>query len=263
MGTIQTQILEKLSLMEAEHHIKIPLAVESGSRAWGFASPDSDYDCRFVYVRPKDDYLTVFQRKESIDYTPDAVFDVSGWDLRKFIGLLVKSNAVTLEWLQSNVVYQKDDVVAGMLWELGQGFFNPVSVTWHYLSMAKNKLDEVSQNDVSKIKRYFYIMRPLACVRFIREHGEIPFMEYQRNLNLITVPDDIRDEIGRLMAQKELSLEGDLVPQNRTLIHYFTDEIAQAEEWLKTVSHEKNRDYAKADGCFRTIIEMVNDNERN
>lgn len=107
MNTIQNQIIEKLGLIEAEHKIKIPLAVESGSRAWGFASPDSDYDCRFVYVRPRDFYLSVFEQKDTIDYTPDAIFDLSGWDLKKFISHLVRSNAVMLEWLQSNVIYRK------------------------------------------------------------------------------------------------------------------------------------------------------------
>ncbi len=258
MNTIQDQIIEKLSLIEAEHKIKIPLAVESGSRAWGFASPDSDYDCRFVYVRPKDFYLSVFEQKDTIDYTPDAIFDLSGWDLKKFIEHLVKSNAVMLEWLQSNVIYRKNATVARELWELGKAFFNPVSVSWHYLSMAKNKLEEVSQGETSKIKRYFYIMRPLACVRFIREHGEVPFMEYRKNFEQISVPSVIRDEIDELMAQKEQAKEAQEIARNRLLIDYFQQEVAEAEHWLSGAKFEKNQDYARADQCFRTIIEMGN-----
>jgi predicted nucleotidyltransferase len=263
MNTFQIQIIEKLSIIETEHNIKIPLAVESGSRAWGFASPDSDYDCRFVYVRPRDFYLSVFEQKDTIDYTPDAIFDLSGWDLKKFIFHLVKSNAVMLEWLQSNVIYRKNEAIAGELGELGKAFFNPISVSWHYLSMAKNKLEDVSQGETAKIKRYFYVMRPLACVRFIRERGEVPFMEYRRNLELISVPDVIRSEIDELMAQKEQAKEAQEIARNGMLIDYFNQEVAEAERWLNGAKFEKNQDYARADQCFREIIDMVNADGEN
>ena len=263
MDIIQDQIIEKLGLIETEHNIKIPLAVESGSRAWGFASPDSDYDCRFVYVHPKDFYLSVFEQKDTIDYTPDAIFDLSGWDLRKFIAHLVKSNGVMLEWLQSNVIYRKNETIAGELWELGKAFFNPISVSWHYLSMAKNKLEDVSQGETAKIKRYFYIMRPLACIRFIQERGEVPFMEYRRNLDLISVPGVIRDEIDELMAQKEQAKEAQEIVRNGMLVDYFQQEVAESERWLSGAKFEKYQDYARADQCFRTIIEMVNADGEN
>lgn len=258
MESIQHQIVEKLRLVEAEHQVKIPLAVESGSRAWGFASPDSDYDCRFVYVRPKDFYLSVFDQKDTVDYQPDAVFDLSGWDLKKFIQHLVKSNAVMLEWLQSNVIYKKDAAVAERLWELGKVFFNPVAVSWHYLSMAKNKLEDVCSSEKSKIKRYFYILRPLACVRFIRERGEVPYMEYRQNLEAINVPDDIREEIARLLELKEQAKEAQLITRNRLLTDYFAREMSEAESWLSGAKHVRNPEYWRADQCFREIIEMVN-----
>lgn len=262
MDSIQNQIIQKLGSIETEHHIKIPLAVESGSRAWGFASPDSDYDCRFVYVHPQDYYLSIYERKDTIDYMPDAIFDLSGWDLKKFIVHLVKSNAVMLEWLQSNEVYRKDEFIANQLWELGKAFFNPVSVSHHYLSMAKHKLNEVQQNDTAKIKHYFYIMRPLACIRYIRENQDIPYMEYQRNLETITVPSDILIEINRLLGRKALLKEAHVIPQNRLLLNYFAKEMDEAEEWLSGIKFEKNRDYEQANRCFRNMIRMVNINEQ-
>lgn len=140
---IREQILRQLSQIEREHNIRIPIAIESGSRAWGFASPDSDYDCRFLYVHPRDWYLSVFEGKDTIEYTPDAVFDVGGWDVHKVIQHLVKSNAVMLEWLSSPVIYRMDERVRDELWKLGEAFFNPVAVCWHYLSMARNKLAEI------------------------------------------------------------------------------------------------------------------------
>ena len=123
--TIKKQIIEKLHEQENIHAIKIPLAIESGSRGWGFASPDSDYDCRFIYVHKKNDYLTVFPKKDVLESEVNAVFDINGWDLKKVILHLVKSNAVMLEWLSSNEIYFKDEKVAHILNQLGEKYFNP------------------------------------------------------------------------------------------------------------------------------------------
>jgi predicted nucleotidyltransferase len=212
-------------------------------------------------VHSQEFYLSAFERKDTVGYTPDAVFDLSGWDVRKFIQHLVKSNAVMLEWLQSGVIYRKDDAVAQKLWQLGQAFFNPVSASWHYLSMARNKLAEVTAKDSAKIKTYFYIMRPLACVRFIREHGKVPFMEYPRNLEVIQVPEDILEKIDALMARKNQAQESELVPLDTKLLDYFSREMAEAVGWLSTFQFEKNRDYEAANQCFREIILMVNAND--
>lgn len=257
---IRGQILSKLNEIEGEHHICIPIAIESGSRAWGFASPDSDYDCRFIYVHPRDWYLSVFEGRDTIEYTPDAIFDVGGWDVKKVIHHLVKSNAAMLEWLSSGVVYRMNQEVHDELWSLGNDFFNPVSVCWHYLSMAKNKLGEIQAKDQDKLKKYCYVLRPLACIRYIRIHGCIPYMEYQRNLVEIQVPPQVREQIALLLEEKKTAAEGHVIPQNRILLCYFQEEIAQAEEWLGNLHHEKNKDYERANQAFRDIIEMVNRN---
>lgn len=257
MESIHQQILDKLSALEAERGIHIPLAVESGSRAWGFASPDSDFDCRFVYVRPREAYLSVFEEKDTIEYAPDAVFDVSGWDVRKALAHLVKSNAVMLEWLRSGVIYRKDDAVARELWRAGEMYFNPIAVSWHYLSMARKKLAEISAGDSAKLKRYFYILRPLACVRFIRERQSIPFMEYRRNLEAISIPDEVLEEIEGLLALKERAEEGRMVPRNERLIAYFEREAADAEAWLSRQHKAPGEDAEQANVCFRNILEIV------
>ena len=99
-------IQEKLNQLEAEYGVQILLAVESGSRAWGFASPDSDYDVRFIFWHPKDWYLSVFEQRDVIELPVDAVLDISGWDIRKALRLLWKSNAALIEWLNSPIVYR-------------------------------------------------------------------------------------------------------------------------------------------------------------
>lgn len=261
MNSIQEQIQTKLDQIEIEHRVRIPLAVESGSRAWGFASPDSDYDCRFIYVRPKDAYLSVFPQKDTIDYSPDAIFDLSGWDVRKAILHLVKSNAVMLEWLRSDVIYRKNDPFAAELWSLGQSFFHPVAVTWHYLSMAANKCREIKAGDSASIKTYLYVLRPLACARFIRQHQEIPFMEYARNLHEISVPKEILNEVEQLLTQKQQAKEADLLPKQELLLRYFDQEMAETEHWLSVNKVEKSKDKQKADDCFRKVIDLVEHHE--
>lgn len=255
---IREQILRQLTEIEQEHRACIPIAIESGSRAWGFASPDSDYDCRFVYAHPKDWYLSVFDGKDTIEYTPDAVFDVGGWDVRKVIQHLVKSNAVMLEWLSSTVIYRMDEQVRNELWTLGEAFFNPVAVCWHYLSMARNKLAEIEKADSEKIKKYCYVLRPLACIRYIYTHGKIPHMEYQQNLEEIQLAAPVKEAIAQLLKEKENAAEGFLMPKNEILLRYFREESAWAEDWLGTLHHDKNKDYEQANQVFRNIIEMVN-----
>lgn len=64
---MRERIIELLHSIEAEHGVKVLYACESGSRAWGFASPDSDYDVRFVYVRPLEDYLSLVPVRDVIE----------------------------------------------------------------------------------------------------------------------------------------------------------------------------------------------------
>ena len=254
---ITRMIIQKLLDTQENYDVKIPLAVESGSRGWGFASPDSDYDCRFVYIHEKDWYLSVFDKPDIIEYAAGKVFDINGWDLKKFIAHTVKSNAVMLEWLSSNEVYLKNEPIALLLSELGKQFFNPVSVSHHYLSMAVKKYTEIISADKSKLKNYFYVMRPLANIRFIENYGKMPYMEYSRTLAEIDIDEDIRNEINRITEIKKHSDESYTIARNELLLGYLDDEIKRQNERLPDVSFKKNRNYEQADTIFKNILEMV------
>ena len=104
---IVEEIRKKLREAEEKEKIKIIYAVESGSRSWGFASPDSDYDVRFIYVRRLEDYLRLDQKRDVIEWQMDAVFDINGWDIRKTLMQFYKSNATVFEWSNSPVVYDE------------------------------------------------------------------------------------------------------------------------------------------------------------
>ncbi|MDR1689357.1 MAG: nucleotidyltransferase domain-containing protein [Clostridiales bacterium] len=263
MTDIKEQIQNKLYATEEQYNVKIPLAVESGSRGWGFASADSDYDCRFIYVHKKDWYLTVLDKMDFIEYPADSVFDINGWDIRKFIKHIIKSNAVMLEWLSSNEVYVKNERVTGLLQNLAASFFNPIAVSHHYLSIAKNKLAQILSEDTSKLKRYFYVLRPIANLNYIHQHGVMPYMEYDKTLAETAIPPEILSEIKELTAIKASSDETLKIERNEKLIAYFTQEINSFTVRLNGMKFEKNRAYFRADAVFREIIERVWENECN
>jgi predicted nucleotidyltransferase len=237
--------------------VKIPFAIESGSRGWGFASPDSDYDCRFIYVHSKDWYLTVLEKKDTIEYAADPVFDINGWDIKKVLQHIMKSNAVMFEWLSSNETYMKDEAVTGLLQSLAADFFNPVAVSHHYLSIARNKLAEILAEDTAKLKRYFYVLRPVANLNYIYQHGGMPYMEYDRTLAETETAPQILEAIQALKADKAVSDEGHRIKRHEPLITYFQQEIDFFTGRLKTMKHEKNRDYERVDAVFKEIIERM------
>lgn len=259
--TIKDEILKKLHETEESYEVKIPIAIESGSRGWGFHSPDSDYDCRFIYVHKKDWYLSVLEKKDFIEYAVDEIYDINGWDLTKVLKHIMKSNAVMLEWLMSNEVYIKDLDVSNILLDLAKQYFKPVYVSYHYLNMCKNKLSEVKENDETKLKTYFYILRPIACILYVDKYCEIPYMEYQKNLDKIDVPSDVLNEINNLLTLKATVNESYKIPKNDLLVNYFETVLEATEEKLKTKKNNTCKDYANVDIAFRKILELVWDNE--
>lgn len=159
---METKILEKLNEIEREKGIEILFAVESGSRAWGFESPDSDYDIRFVYKHKLDWYLCLTEKTDTIEFMTEDDLDGSGWDLRKALRLLNRSNASFLGWLFSPVVYRSDEKFHEELKSLATLSFNPIAGFHHYHSMCKNFEDKLTTDDLT-IKSYFYAIRTALC----------------------------------------------------------------------------------------------------
>lgn len=257
MSEIKVAIMKKLAETEKQYDVKIPLALESGSRAWGFASPDSDYDCRFIYVHQKDWYVTVFEKRDVIEYAADPVYDINGWDLKKVLRHIMKSNAVMFEWLLSNVTYIHDPYTADLLQDLAEDFFNPIAAGYHYLSIVKNKLAEILAEDETKLKRYFYVLRPIANLNFMYQHRKIPYTEYDRTLAETNTAPEILSAVQELLAVKSVSDESHTIKQHELLISYFQQEIALFTERLHSMKCKNNRNPEKADTVFKEIIERV------
>lgn len=193
-------IKEKLREIEIANVVKILYACESGSRAWGFASPDSDYDVRFIYVHPKEYYLGIDEQRDVIELPINDLLDINGWELRKALRLFRKSNGPIYEWLQSPIVYQSD---SGFIKDItGQmpHFFSARAMMHHYLSMAKTVVDNELSGYEVKLKKFFYALRPvLACLWMIK-NNEVPPMEFGKLRMLF--PGDVNRIVGDLLIQK-------------------------------------------------------------
>jgi hypothetical protein len=171
------RIQETLTRIEAEHGVRILYACESGSRGWGFDSADSDWDVRFIYCHPRDWYLSIEEERDVIELPIDDLLDVNGWDLRKSLRLMKKSNPVLLEWLSSPIVYREDADVMAAYRSLAQDFYQPAACLHHYLHMAKGNFREYLQGETVWLKKYFYVLRPVfACLWIERESGVVPMV---------------------------------------------------------------------------------------
>jgi len=252
---IRQDILKKLKETEITYGVKIILAIESGSRGWGFAAKDADYDCRFLYVHSKDWYLSIVDKKDFIEYAVDEVFDIKGIDIKKALQYIVKPDASIYEWLSSNEVYICNDDIVKKLKDLTDVFFNPISISWHYMGLAKKMIDAINEVDNAKIKKYFYILRPIANLEYIRQYKKMPPMEYDRTFQEIHVPAPIQEAVAKLKELKLASTEHHKIPRHELLLSYFNSEMERFNKLLKEMSHQKNKDYELVNTVFRDIIE--------
>jgi len=176
---MQQEIEQSLVAQSQYHNVEILYACEAGSRAWGFPSPDSDYDVRFIYIHDTDWYLSVFAQRDVIEQPINDLLDISGWDLRKTLLLLYKSNASLLEWLFSPIQYRQKSTVLSALQDLAKLTFQPLSVFHHYLAMAKKAWDAVLDQEIVSLKKYFYTLRALLCCEWISSEKTIPPVRFQ------------------------------------------------------------------------------------
>ncbi|WP_395024314.1 nucleotidyltransferase domain-containing protein [Comamonas odontotermitis] len=176
--SMRVEVLESLRRIEAEQKVTVLFACESGSRGWGFASPDSDYDVRFIYVHRLPWYLTVAPGRDVIELPISGELDVNGWDLRKALALLRESNPTLLEWLGSPIVYREEADVMTRFRTLAQRVFSNAKGWHHYASMAKKNFREHLQADEVRYKKYLYVLRPLLAARWIRARPGVPPMRF-------------------------------------------------------------------------------------
>ena len=183
----------------------ILFAIESGSRAWGFPSPDSDYDCRFVYIRPVSDHLVLEQARDVIEFPIESEIDAGGWDLHKALLLALGGNAVIVEWAKSPIVYEEATGFRRRLIDLLTEIVDPTKVSRHYLGFARSHVAKIgSFSGEVKLKKLFYLIRPLVALDWMEQHGfaSLPPMTLVQCLDQIELLLQARHEIRRLIDKK-------------------------------------------------------------
>lgn len=241
-----------------ERGVRVLLAVESGSRAWGFGSPDSDYDVRFVYAHPRDWYLRLNEGRDVIERSLDAeLVDLAGWDVRKALRLLLRSNPALYEWLVSPIVYSCDGGFREAARRLFEEHADPSALAHHYWSIARGQWKrEVESEARVKLKKYFYVVRPLLSLRWVIDKGTPPPMSIDALMAAVEMPGDVGSAVRDLLDKKRTTPELGRGDHISVLDRWAASEIERFEPARLRVPPTADKDRTRAaDDLFRRIIE--------
>ena len=247
---MEKTIQEKLFEIEKQHHIQILYACESGSRAWGFPSPDSDYDVRFIYLRSLEHYLSVWQKADQLSFPITDELDVYGWDLSKVLLLIGKSNTTPFEWLQSPVIYRMDENFRDELWNICQRYFCARSNVHHYLGIANGAMQSMEGDNI-KIKKLFYILRPLLSALWCADKKSIAPMNIVPLMQLL--PGYIYKTVLSLIELKLGAAEGYVIEIDDKLKAWIDETYRYCVEKSDALPKEQ-LDINIADAFFRKMI---------
>ncbi|MGC5326736.1 nucleotidyltransferase domain-containing protein [Brevibacillus sp. SYSU BS000544] len=250
-------IQKEIKQIEQAHNVKILFAVESGSRAWGFPSQDSDYDVRFVYIQRPEWYLSIDDKRDVIEVPINNLLDINGWDIRKALKLFRKSNPPLLEWLISDIVYYESFGFKDELLELKQQVFSPRASVHHYLSMAKGNYRDYLQGEQVKIKKYFYVLRPLLACMWIEKYNANPPILFQELVNDLIVDSHLKREIEELLRRKIAGEELHLEKRIDTLNQFIEEKFAHLTEFAATCHNEMQDPTDQLDELYRKYLKKV------
>lgn len=251
---IPAEIEQELVKIEEKEQVRILLAVESGSRAWGFASPDSDYDVRFIYMRRPEDYLRLEEQKDVIEWQLDEVLDINGWDLRKALIQFHRGNATLFEWSNSPIAYRRTKLW-DQIYEKARGCFSRKAAVCHYYGTAKSTYMGHLQEEQVKYKKYFYALRPLLACRYIEQYDRMPPVPFTELLNQ-DMPAQLRLEIDRLLERKKVTEEKDKNPQIPAIQEFIAQELECQKAMGDTMEDDRCRDW---DGLNRLFLQVLRD----
>ncbi|MDE7395090.1 MAG: nucleotidyltransferase domain-containing protein [Clostridiales bacterium] len=248
-------INEKLNEIEKKENVKILHCVESGSRAWGFASPDSDYDVRFIYLRPKNDYLHLDKMRDVIEWQLDETLDINGWDLQKALRLLHNSNPTLFEWNSSPIVYRTTDEWKNVSAIINK-YFIKKSVLYHYLSTAKRNYREHLEANVVPLKKYFYVLRPILACKWIMDRGTPPPMQFKTLMDCY-LDDSLKNSVNTLLDLKMNSPEIGTGKRIDEINEYIELNIEKIEGILKASPDDNKHDWDELNLLFLNMFKTV------
>ncbi|WP_284642004.1 nucleotidyltransferase domain-containing protein [Paenibacillus silviterrae] len=264
MSSYHQQIVTELERIERAENVRILYACESGSRAWGFPSKDSDYDVRFLYVRPVDWYLSIFEKRDVIERPISDMLDINGWDLRKALNLFRKSNPPLLEWLQSPIVYRENHAIAEQIRSISPLTFSPRSCMYHYLHMAKGNYREYLQGEQVKIKKYFYVLRPILACEWIEKHNTMPPIEFDRLVDAVMPSvSELKAVIDCLLVRKKAGDEMDYEPRINPINDFLEERIEYYERIAAGMQTSGGEQDQRLDELFRSVQKEVWENDES
>ena len=253
--SIEKEIQRRIDAAEEEHGVKVIYAVESGSRAWGFASPNSDYDVRFIYTHPKDWYVAVNleEKRDVIEYPIVDEIDISGWDVRKALRLFKKSNPSFVEWLHSSIIYRDDGVFANSARELLSSSYSIDKGIYHYRSMAKTNYRGYLRKPMVPLKKYFYVLRPLLSILWMDKEGTPAPIEFDKLRVMVETGSGLDYAITELIERKKLALEKEIAPAVPVINEFIISELERLEDYSGT-DLGKSFNYDSLNELFHKVI---------
>jgi predicted nucleotidyltransferase len=248
------QINDILSEVEKKFSIKILYAVESGSRAWGFASENSDWDVRFVYIHNLKWYLDIEEKKDNIEQMHPGDIDIAGWEIKKALRLFRKSNPPLLEWLSSPIIYKEEGDFASNLRKANKKYFNPKSCLYHYFHMAKGNWESYFKTDEARLKKYFYVLRPILACQWIMRFETMPPVLFDKLVIEIIKNQRVFDCIQELLIQKKNGMELDKGPRLPALDAYINSAFQEIQEFIGTYTFENQPDWDSLNSIFTNSL---------
>jgi uncharacterized protein len=251
---MKNEIRKELFRLEGENEIKILYAVESGSRAWGFASKDSDWDVRYIYIHKPEWYLRIDESKDSLEEILPNEIDLSGWELRKALKLFRKSNPPLLEWLRSPIIYVQQYSAIDKLRELTNQYFNPRSCLHHYLHMAEGNYREYLQKDLVRLKKYFYVLRPILACEWIEKTNSMAPMEFQILVEHLVHNSSVKVMINDLLDRKMNGDELDQGPKIQLLNDFLKEKINYFNAYVQSSPRPALPDTRLLNEVFKDVL---------
>lgn len=251
---MREKIQAQLRRIEVQEKVRILFAAESGSRAWGFASPDSDYDVRFIYIRSQQDYLKLKLDRDVIGLPLDPVLDINGWDLQKTLRLLHKSNPSLFEWISSPIIYL-ETAFADRLRKLTGNYFSPKKAIYHYISMAEGNYREYLKSDVVKAKKYFYVLRPVLACSWILHRKTPPPMRFSELMEA-ELPEHLMPDVKQLFELKIKAPEVKLIPKIPVINSYLEESIADIRSVVNSLEDAFLPDWEELNKIFLQELEF-------
>ncbi|QFT78531.1 nucleotidyltransferase domain-containing protein [Erythrobacter sp. THAF29] len=253
-ASMRVEIETRLATLASKEGVRLLMAIESGSRAWGFPSPDSDFDIRFLYVRPQTDYLVLDKPRDVIERPIEDEIDLNGWDIRKALSLMLKHNAVVSEWIESPIRYVPDHPVVADLAVLASQQFNPRGYARHYANLGTGTVARwFEDGEDIPVKRYFYALRPALSIMALRKDpSRRPPMEMRALMAACDLAPHLVEQIEELIALKANTNEKSNAVRRPDIEHLVHAELMRAEDVPERLDPETFKQ--KANALFLRLV---------